>query len=189
MHPFEASLYLKGLGCIKKPRNPLMEVKKNAKNIINRKLPRPNITDIKEIGKCHDSLGKSFQDVLSSLPESGLEKKQSPSEKKRKVREEKRKFKKTVEDYWENNDVDQHLAQRTSYSSRNTQRINHGFETYEDAERRVETTPPSRKAQPHIPASIEGDTENLLRDVENWPKQQINWSEMAKKIQEIRFLS
>ncbi|KXJ06974.1 hypothetical protein AC249_AIPGENE78 [Exaiptasia diaphana] len=51
------------------------------------------------------------------------------------------------------NDVDSHLAQRTSYRARNMQRFNQSFETPADAKKRIEERKENKVAERKIPLS------------------------------------
>ena len=82
---------------------------------------------------------------------------------------------------WEENDVDSHLAQRTSLAARGKQRIYQSFETIQQAKSQLEKTPPGMKECSHIPKEIRGNTEQLLEDVRSWPHEPVCWSAKARE--------
>lgn len=71
---------------------------------------------------------------------------------------------------------------RQSYNARQKHRLAQGFETQEEAAERTRTSPPQKRNRSHTPATnnIEGDLEQLLRDVQSWPETTVNWSEKAR---------
>lgn len=69
----------------------------------------------------------------------------------------------------ERNNFDSHLAQRASLSSKEKQRIYQSFKTIQQAKRRLEQTPAVIKERSQIPKKVGGNTEQLLKDMKNWP--------------------
>ena len=80
-------------------------------------------------------------------------------------------------------DTDTHLALRQSFSARQQQRLGQYFETREEADTRVNNSPPEKANKSHVPnaSQIEGDFEQLLLDVPTWPREEVNWSEKARQ--------
>ena len=83
----------------------------------------------------------------------------------------------------ERNNFDSHLAQRASLSSKEKQRIYQSFKTIQQAKRRLEQTPAVIKERSHIPKKVGGNTEQLLKDMKNWPHEPVCWSAKAKGYQ------
>ena len=82
---------------------------------------------------------------------------------------------------WQQNDVDSHLAQRTSFRGRNVQRLNQSFESVDDAQERVSQRKED-KEKSHSPKYITGDLEELLHDFKQWtPGTPVNWTAKAKE--------
>lgn len=87
-----------------------------------------------------------------------------------------------VEKAMNENDTDLHLSSRQSYRSRQNHRLAQSFESKEEATKRARVTPPKRKEKSHTPATenITGDLDQLLTDVQSWPKGTTNSSEKAR---------
>lgn len=187
MNPIESSLYKKNTGCLVAKREPFTDLKQQAKQLTScTNSPKPSKNEIKNIGTaifnefnsvCQDSLGKSFNDVLTMVPEAALQKKPSPNETKKKIREQKRKFKKNVENSWKKNDVSLHLGQRISYATRKRQRLEESFESTEEANERVQRAKQQKRS--HVPSTISGNIQELMEDVKGWKT--VNWSEKARQ--------
>ena len=120
---------------------------------------------------------------MLAVPQLNLQKKQSRNERKKQRLEKQREFKTYDEAVWKDSDVDSHLAQRASLASRGKQRIYQSFETIQQAKTRLEKTPPAMKERSHIPKEVIGNTEQLRKDVENWPHEPVCWSAKAKEYQ------
>lgn len=172
---------------------PLLNIHSKANSLTRVKTVKPTKSDLKGIGEnifktyeahCKENLGCSFTDVILSIPPtmSGLQKRVSPTEIKKKKRDEQRKLKESLESVWKENDTNSHFALRQSFSSRQQQRLTTYFETTEQAEDRIQKTPPDRKKS-HIPSpsSVEGEFERLKEDIKSWPKENVNWSEKARE--------
>ena len=171
-----------------KKKSPFCDLTKKAQNTVPKKA-EPNKGELKQIANliyteydkvCKENLGKSFTDVLVTLPQANLQVRESPNERRKKQRQRQRDVKSSIEQMWHSNDVDSHLAQRTSFSARTQQRLHQSFETIREAKERLEKTPPSSKERSHCPSSIEGDLDKLEEDAKSWPVGvPINWSEKA----------
>lgn len=157
---------------------------------------KPKREELTEIGQriysdlnkeCQEKLGKSFSDILTLVPESGLAKKVSPVERKKKNRDIKRGTKRTIEEAWARTDVSSHLSQRVSFAARKKRRLQENFESKKDAANRVEKENQCEgKKKSHIPQHIVGNIEQLMIDVETWPlftdnQKAINWSQKARE--------
>ena len=176
-----------------KKREPFTQLNVTANKSISKSANtshKPLVKEIKKIGQeiyknfnkvCQENLGQSLADVLCHVPEAQLQKKVSPAERKKKNRNIKRKFKTNVEETWQQNDVNSHLEQRTSYRARNMQRFNQSFETPTDAKQRVAERK-EKKVKSHSPKYIAGDLEELLDDFHTWtPGKPINWTAKARQ--------
>jgi len=123
---------------------------------------------------CNENLGKSFDEVLAKTPLSNLQERKSPTEKNKERRHAQKALKKSIEDLW-NRNVNFHLAQRTSLASRGKQRLYQSFETLSEAKERLEKKDHNRT---HIPKEIDGQLDQLLDDVHNWPyNEPVCWTE------------
>ena len=155
----------------------------------------PKRQELKEIGQkiyselnkeCQEKLGKTFGDILTLVPDSGLTKKASPAENKKKNRDVKRGIKRTIEEVWSKTDVSSHLSQRVSFAARKKRRLQEGFESKRDAVKRVEKENLQGRKKSHIPQVITGNLDQLMKDVTTWPfykdaQTAINWSKKAKE--------
>ena len=165
-------------------REPFTAIRQQAQ-AMTKPLPKPSQSEVKTIGTtiykefdntCKERLGKSFSEVLTPVPEAGLQLKMTPAERKKKNRNQKRKFKKRVEKSWKENDVQLHLAQRSSFATRKRQRLNESFESIDEAEERSQT---KKRKRSHGPASIDVELDRLLADVTTWTS--VNWSQKARE--------
>ena len=172
-----------------KPMGPLADIKNRSANYVPKKAQATK-GELKAVGQmiftaydqtCKENLGKSFSEVLLAVPQLNIQKKQSPNERKQQRLKKQREFKAYVETVWKENDVDSHLAQRTSLAARGRQRIYQSFETIQQAKSRLEKTPPGMRERSHIPKEITGNIEQLLEDVRSWPHEPVCWSAKAKK--------
>jgi len=172
-------------------RGPLQEINKQVSSTI-KKTATPKITKkkLKDIGQdiystineqCKENYNRTLSQILTLVPEAGLEIKKSPEEKKRIVRDQQRKTKKCIENKLQENDAINHLSLRQSYSVRNEHRFANYFETKEEARERVKITPPNVKGRSHAPSidNIEGNLTQLLVDAKSWDGQEINWTAKA----------
>lgn len=186
LHTKLSNSYPEKIGISNIKRRPLVDLKK--KEFLT-KCSKPKTTELKEVGRsiikevnsfCNANLGKDFTEIITLVPEVGVVKKTSPVERKRNSREFKRGVKRSIEEEWAKTDVDIHLAQRVSFSTRKKQRLDQGFESKKAARERVAK---QTKEKTHSPKqdNIDGDTDQLLNDVKEWPHTLINWSEMARK--------
>ena len=81
---------------------------------------------------------------------------------------------------WDQDDVDSHLASRTSFKARDLARKNQSFETTKEARGRLAKKQPTERQ--HGQKEIKGKLEQLLADVNEWPVDKdnpINWSQKA----------
>lgn len=174
-----------------KPKGPFTDINiRSAKHVP--KKAQPTKGELKAVGEmifstydktCKENLGKSLSEVLLAVPQLNIQEKQSANERKQQRLKKQREFKTYVEAVWKENDVDSHLAQRTSLAAREKQRIHQSFETIQQAKSRVEKTPPGMKERSHIPTEVTGNTEQLLEDVRSWPHEPVCWSAKAREYQ------
>jgi len=151
----------------------------------------PKRKELEEIGRdiylkyndvCKENLGVPFSEILMLTPEIGFIRRSSPEEKKKEKRKVQRQLKRNVEQGWAETDVASHLSQRVPYSARKKQRVQQYFESKTSANER--TTKNKEKIKGHVPASIDGNFEQLQQNIKNWPSgTPINWSEQARKYQ------
>lgn len=168
-------------------------LKENANNSIQQASPSSTKMpfkkkDLKEIGvaifdsfeeRCQSTLGCGFADVLLAVPssQSGIQKKLSPSEIKAKQRKNLKSVKENIENQYTQSDVDAHFALRQSFAAREKQRLAQHFETPKQAEERP------KREKSHVPSigNIVGDLDKVKNEVQQWPKDNVNWSEKAKE--------
>jgi len=170
---------------------PLVELKDIEKKTFSSSA-KPKRNELKEISQsiynsinkvCNQKLGKSFSEVITLVPEAELSRKESPVEKKKKSRQVKRDLKRSIEEEWAKSDVDDHLAQRVSFSTRKRQRLNQGFESKKKARERTARKRATARVvrKSHSPKQIGGNIEQLQMDVKEWPHEPVNWMEMARR--------